>query len=60
MGRQDAFSQVLPSKQIRTVREYAVSFSSLITGSAPATAPGQAADPAEALKKLGDLLKKKK
>lgn len=52
--------EVLPSKQIRTVREYAVSFSNLTTGSATATAAGQAADPAEALKKLGDLLKKKK
>lgn len=51
--------EVLPSRQIRTLREYAVSFSNLTARNAPASAPGQAADAADALKKIGDLFKKK-
>jgi len=50
----------LPSRQLRTQREYLVSFPNLTAKSAPATAVGQGGDPAEALRKIGDLFKKKK
>jgi hypothetical protein len=50
----------LPSRQLRTQREYLVTFSNLTAKGSPATAVGQGGDPAEALKKIGDLFKKKK
>lgn len=53
--------EVLPSRQVRTLREHAVSFTSLAARSAPAAAVGQGgADAAEAIRKLGDIFKKKK
>jgi len=50
--------EILPSQQVRPVRDYAVSFTGI--GSSPlGAAPGQAPDPVEALRKLGDLFKKR-
>ena len=53
--------EVLPSRQIRSVREHLVSFTGLAAKDSPATALGTGGgDAAEALKKLGDLFRKKK
>lgn len=55
--------EILPSQQVRSVRDYAVSFTGVATsplGAAPGAVPGEAPDAVEALKKLGDLFKKKK
>lgn len=51
--------EILPSQQVRSVRDYAVSFTGVATSPLGA-APGEAPDAVEALKKLGDLFKKKK
>lgn len=55
--------EVLPSQQVRSVRDYAVSFTgvpaSALSASPVGAAPGAAQDPVEALKKLGELFKKK-
>jgi hypothetical protein len=52
--------EVLPSRQIRSVREYLVSFTGLAAKGSPATAVGTGGDAGDALKKLGDLFRKKK
>lgn len=49
--------EVLPSQQIRTVREYALNFQNLAAGGTPAPSPG---DIGGAARKLGDLLNRKK
>lgn len=57
--------EILPSRQVRSVRDYAVSFTGVGAGSlaaAPGQAgqAGQATDAAEAIRAIGDLFKKKK
>lgn len=52
--------ELLPSRQIRTLREHVVSFSNLTARPAAPTAVTGAGDAADALKKLGDLFRRNK